>query len=72
MGRPRELTEEERQKLIAAGYRPVEAWVPDFENPKIIERMQRECAAINEADRRSGELERLEETAADLWDDFPG
>jgi t-SNARE complex subunit (syntaxin) len=71
MGRPRELTEDERQQLLADGYRPVEVWVPDFDSPIIQNRMRTEAKAIAEADRRSGELDRLEETVEDLWDDFP-
>jgi hypothetical protein len=70
MGRPRELTEEERQKLIADGYRPVEVWVLDMENPDVIERIRRECEMIRESDRRNGELEYLDEVVSDLWDDI--
>lgn len=71
MGRPKELTEEERAKLIAEGYRPVEVWVPDWNSPMFLERLRRECEAINESDRRSGELQRLDELSSDLWDDIP-
>ncbi len=71
MGRPRELTEEERRKLLSEGYRPVELWVLDWENPEVIERIKRECEAINISDLRSGEIERLDELAADLWEDDP-
>jgi hypothetical protein len=71
MGRPRDLTEEERQQLMAEGFRPVEIWVPDFDNPKIQAQMRAEAEAIAESDRRSGELDRLDETVEDLWDDFP-
>ena len=72
MGRPKELSEEERQELLAKGYRPVEVWVPDWDSPEIRERIRRECEAINEADRRSGELEYIDELVADLWDELPG
>jgi hypothetical protein len=71
MGRPRELTEAERAELIAKGYKPVEMWVLDWDNPEVRERIKRECEAINESDRRSGELEYLDQLAADLWDDLP-
>lgn len=70
MGRPRELSEEEKEKLIAAGYRPVEVWVLDWDNPKVVEQIKRECEAIRESDRRNGELEYLDEVTSDLWDDF--
>ncbi len=35
MGRPRELSSEERADLLRRGYRPVEIWVPDLENETI-------------------------------------
>lgn len=72
MGRPKELTEEERQELIAQGYKPVEVWVLDWENPKVMARIKKECEAIKESDRRNGELEYLDEVTSDLWDDLPG
>jgi len=71
MGRPRELTEEQKAKLIADGYQRVEVWLPDWNNPAFIERLRRECEAINESDRRSGEREWLDEISSDLWDDIP-
>lgn len=71
MGRPQELSEEERQELLAQGYKPVEIWVLDMENPEVRARIEQECAAIRESDRRSGELEWLDEVVADLWDDRP-
>ena len=71
MGRPKELTEAERADLIARGYKPVEVWVLDWDNPKVREEIERECAVIRESDLRTGELDRLSETVSDLWDDFP-
>jgi hypothetical protein len=70
MGLPRELTEEERAKLIADGYKPVEMWVLDLDNPEVLERIRKECEAIRESDRRNGELDYLDEVTAALWDDF--
>ena len=32
MGRPRELSQEERADLLRQGYRPIEIWVPDLDN----------------------------------------
>jgi hypothetical protein len=71
MGRPKELTEEERQELLAKGYKPVEVWVLDWDNPKVRERVERECQIIRESDLRTGELDYLDEVTSDLWDDFP-
>lgn len=70
MGRPRELTEEERTELLAKGYRPVEMWVPDLAKSEVRERLGRELKAIREADIRTGELDRLNEAVDDLADDF--
>jgi hypothetical protein len=70
MGRPRELSEEERQALFARGYRPVEMWIPDLSRAEVRERLERELKAIREADIRTGELHRLSETVEDLADDF--
>ena len=53
MGRPKELTEAERADLIARGYKHVEVWVLDWDNPKVREEIERECAVIRESDRRS-------------------
>ncbi|TFF21930.1 DUF3018 family protein [Jiella endophytica] len=74
MGRPKELSEEERQKLLAEGWKPIQAevWVPDWDNPVFRARLKENCDAINEADRRSGELDRLSDEVAALWDDLPG
>lgn len=70
MGRPKELTEEERAELIAQGFKPVEVWVLDWDNPKVREQIERDCELIRESDRRNGELAYLEQETADLWDDF--
>ncbi len=70
MGRPKELTEAERAELLSAGYKPVEVWALDWENPEVLARIERECAVIRESDRRTGVIEELDETVADLWDDF--
>jgi len=70
MGRPRELTDAERARLLARGYRPVEIWVPDLSKSEIRERLSNELGAIRASDRRSGELDRLSETVDDLADDF--
>ena len=70
MGRPRELTEEERAELLAKGYTPIEMWVPDLSNAAVRRRLAAELKAIRESDARSGELDRLSETVEDLADDF--
>ena len=71
MGRPKELTDDERAKLIADGFKPVEVWVLDWENPAVRAKVERDCEAIRTSDRVSGELAYLDEVTSDLWDDFP-
>ena len=60
MGRPKELTEEERRALLAKGYRPVEVWVLDTDDPAVREDIRRQCAAINKADEEDDIEEWLE------------
>lgn len=66
MGRPQELTEEQRSDLMAEGYRPVEFWVLDLENPKILSELREEARRIAESDRRTGMDTVLEAFASDL------
>ena len=70
MGRPRELTEEERADLVAKGYKPVEVWVLDWDNPSVKEMIWKEVAAINEADERDGVPEFLDDANEALWDEL--
>lgn len=58
MGRPRELTEEERQQLLADGYRPVEVWVPDLWSNEVWEQIEADCRAIRDTEDHAD---------ADLW-----
>jgi hypothetical protein len=62
----RKMTPEERQALLDQGYRPVEIWVPDLKNPKVIAEIREEAHRIAEADRREGMDQVLEAYAADL------
>ena len=62
----RQLTDEERQALRDQGYRPVEVWVLDLDNPKIVAELREEARRIAEADRRTGMDKVLEAYAADL------
>jgi hypothetical protein len=57
MGRPREISAEERAELMRQGFRPVEIWVPDITNEifrRQIEREMRLIAASDEVDGISG------------------
>ena len=58
MGRPRELTEQERQKLIAEGYKPVEVWLPDIWSDEVWDQVFLDCELIRKSE---------EDADVDLW-----
>jgi hypothetical protein len=60
------LSEEERQRLYAEGYRSVEIWVFDLNDPQLVAEIQAEARLIAEADRRTGMDKVLDAFAADL------
>ncbi|TNM62811.1 antitoxin MazE-like protein [Aliirhizobium smilacinae] len=68
MGRPRELTQDERADLIRRGYRPVEIWVPDGASEAYRQDAARQAQASVEADRRAGLTELVDPGAAEDWD----
>ena len=70
MGRPKELSEEERQQLLAQGYRPIEIWLPDVWSDEFWKQMNEDCRLIRESDRREDMDEVLDAFARDLWDDL--
>ncbi|MDQ6433406.1 DUF3018 family protein [Mesorhizobium sp. LHD-90] len=53
MGRPRELTDEERAELIAKGYRPVEVWVPDIWSDEVWNQAFKDCDLIRASEERA-------------------
>ncbi len=70
MGRPKELTEEQRADLRARGFVPVEVWVPDWDSPEFKEQIRREMDAIAEADARDPDIDDwVRQVRGDLWDD---
>ena len=46
-------------------------WVPNWNDPAFQAQLDKDCRAINAADRRSGEIDRLSDEVDDLWDDLP-
>ena len=58
MGRPKELTNKERQALIADGYRPVEVWVPDIWSDEVWQQVYHDCEVIRASE---------EQADVDLW-----
>lgn len=72
MGMLRKLTESERNHLLAEGYKPVRAemWVPDWDNPAFVTKIEEECRQIRESDRRTAMNETLDAFLRDIWDDL--
>ena len=70
MGRPRELTEEQRRELLAQGWRPHEVWMPDWNNPLFKARIEKEARAISQSDRDDPDVDDwIALVRGDLWDD---
>lgn len=68
MGRPKELTEEEKAELLAAGYRPVEVWAPDLSDPAIHALAEAEAKRIAAADEEEDVMEWIEAVQRDMWE----
>ncbi len=68
MGRPRELTQAERDQLIARGYRPLEIWVPDRENPAYRAEASRQAENAAKADAEDSVMEWVEAVTSQDWD----
>ena len=68
MGRPREVSEEERAELIRKGYRPIEVWVPDLDNEAVRKKLQEEARRIAKADETDGIMDWLDAVGPTNWD----
>ena len=68
MGRPTELSPEERADLIRRGYRPIEIWVPDINNQAFRIQLQEEARRIAEADAQEDILRWIEAAGPTDWD----
>ncbi|WP_309085244.1 antitoxin MazE-like protein [Chelativorans sp.] len=68
MGRPRELSKEEREELLAKGYKPVEVWVPDMSDPEVLARAVAEANRIAQADQEEDILDWIEAVQKDMWE----
>ncbi len=70
MGRPRELTQEQRQELLAKGFRPLEVWVVDRESLAYRSEAAKQAKSAAEADLRDGEIDDwLAHVQAGVWED---
>ena len=54
-----------REKLRAQGLRPIQIWVPDVNDPKVIEQMREEARVIAQSPQEKDDLAFI----ASLWDD---
>jgi hypothetical protein len=70
MGRPQELTEPERQRLLAEGYKPIEVWVPDLSNDAYRQEAKRQAQSAAAADVEDRVMEWIEAVSAEAWDDL--
>lgn len=58
-----------RRRMKDRGYREIRIWVPDMRDEKFRQYCRESAQQINEADRKDGIMDELEEMAADLPDD---
>ncbi|MDQ0136835.1 hypothetical protein J2T08_004774 [Neorhizobium galegae] len=68
MGRPREISAEERAELIRQGYRPIEIWVPDLTSETFRRQAEEEMRRIAEADAKEGIEDWIEAVGPTDWD----
>ena len=62
-----------REKLRAAGLRPIQIWVPDTRAPGFAEECERQCRVINvfeQTPEGRDEVESWQRFAADAWADL--
>ena len=68
-----ERVKRRRDKMRAAGLRPVQIWVPDTRAAGFAAECRRQCELIAEAERTDTGLEETEfweHVSADAWDDL--
>lgn len=68
-----ERVKRRRDKMRAAGLRPVQIWVPDTSRAAFAEDCRRQCEAIAKAETSAetrAETEFWERAGADAWDDL--
>lgn len=56
-----------RDKMRAAGLKPVTIWVPDLDSPEMKEQIAREIAIINASDSEKEILEELSHVEIEGW-----
>lgn len=68
MGRPRELSQEERADLLRRGYRPIELWVPDVSNQIMRAQLEEEARRIAESEDQDDVTDWLQAVGPTDWD----
>lgn len=68
MGRPRELSQEERADLLRRGYRPIELWVPDLDNETMRAQLEEEARRIAEGEDQDDVTDWLQAVGPTDWD----
>jgi hypothetical protein len=68
MGRPRELSPEERADLLRRGYRPIELWVPDVSNETMRAQLEEEARRIAEGEDQDDVTDWLQAVGPTDWD----
>jgi hypothetical protein len=68
MGRPRELTDDERRQLMTKGYRPVEMWLPDLSDPATLALATAEAKRIALADHEEDIADWIDAVQKDMWE----
>jgi len=60
-----------RDNMRAAGYRPIQLWVPDVRSSAVARRIAAQGRRVALADARDGSLHWLDANDAELWADQP-
>jgi len=60
-----------RDKMRAAGYRPIQLWVPDVRSSAVVRRIAAQGRRVALADAQDGSLQWLDANNAELWADQP-
>ena len=69
-----ERVQRRRDKMRAAGLRPIQIWVTDTRAPGFADECRRQCEIINAFEQTTegrGEAEVWDRVTADVWGDLP-
>ncbi len=69
MGRPVELTAEQREKLLEKGFKPVEIWVPRSDDATYRAEAARQAREAAKADAEDNAMSWVASVSGGVWDD---